>query len=189
MEIIDEKRLDTAIMYLERISEGRNPVNNIPVDEDVVLNNPNVIRCMFFVRDILKQVKENGCCVGGKTSKAAKTPKEPFPLETLMQFRYSEDKPLTRIVEQINEPVDKSLNNLLSRNVVKQWLENNGYIIMRFDEELNAKCTFPTEKGNQIGIRAENRKRHDGNRYILVLYNKNAQEFIVSHIPEILGRN
>lgn len=36
MEIIDMKKLETAIVYLERIAEG---------------HNPNVIRYMYFVKD------------------------------------------------------------------------------------------------------------------------------------------
>ena len=57
MESVDMKKLETAIIYLQRISDGNNPINNLPADEDSVLNNPNVIRCMFFVKEILEEVK------------------------------------------------------------------------------------------------------------------------------------
>lgn len=50
MEPVDLAKLETAIKYVERIAEGNNPVNNLPMEEDAVLNNPNVIRCMYFVR-------------------------------------------------------------------------------------------------------------------------------------------
>ena len=50
MESVDIKKLETAIAYVQRIAEGNNPINNTPADEDPVLNNPNVIRCMFFVK-------------------------------------------------------------------------------------------------------------------------------------------
>ena len=33
--------------------------NNKPTEEDSVLNNPNVIRCMYFVKEVLTAVKEN----------------------------------------------------------------------------------------------------------------------------------
>uniref|UniRef100_UPI004056D374 hypothetical protein n=1 Tax=Agathobacter sp. TaxID=2021311 RepID=UPI004056D374 len=57
METIDLKKLDVAIKYIERIADGCNPVNNIPVGEDDVLNNPNVIRCMYFVKEVLEAVR------------------------------------------------------------------------------------------------------------------------------------
>jgi len=49
MEVVDTKKLEIAIQYLHRITEGRNPVNNIPVDDDSVIKNPNVVRCMLFI--------------------------------------------------------------------------------------------------------------------------------------------
>ena len=48
------KKLEIAILYLQRITEGRNPVNNMPVDEDSVINNPNVVRCMSFIKEVLE---------------------------------------------------------------------------------------------------------------------------------------
>ena len=46
-------------MYLQRIADGNNQVNNMPAKEDSVLNNPNVIRCMYFVKEVLEEVKRN----------------------------------------------------------------------------------------------------------------------------------
>lgn len=54
MEVVDTKKLEIAIQYLHRITEGRNPVNNIPVDDDSVIKNPNVVRCMLFIKEVLE---------------------------------------------------------------------------------------------------------------------------------------
>ena len=59
MGTIDMKKLDIAIVYLQRITDGKNPVNNLPADEEDVLNDPNVIRCMYFVKEVLEEVKRN----------------------------------------------------------------------------------------------------------------------------------
>ena len=56
---IDMKKLEVAMKYIERIADGKNPVNNKPTEDDSVLNNPNVIRCMYFVKEVLTVVKEN----------------------------------------------------------------------------------------------------------------------------------
>ena len=56
MASVDMRKLDTAITYIQRIAEGCNPVNNMVAREDSVLNNPNVIRCMFFVKEILDEM-------------------------------------------------------------------------------------------------------------------------------------
>lgn len=49
---IDLKKLDISIEYIKSMVEGKNPINNYPLNEDSVLNNPNVIRCFYFIEDI-----------------------------------------------------------------------------------------------------------------------------------------
>ena len=63
---IDLKKLETAITYVQRIAAGNNPVNNMPVEDDTVINDPNVIRCMYFVKDVLSEVYKNGGNIGGR---------------------------------------------------------------------------------------------------------------------------
>ena len=93
MESVDIKKLETAIIYLQRIADGNNPINNLPAAEDSVLNNPNVIRCMFFVKDILEEVKKNGGYIGKKVKKNDKVD---FPVDALNTFIYREDKSISR---------------------------------------------------------------------------------------------
>lgn len=60
METIDMKKLNLAINYVQRIAEGRNPVNNLPSEEDSIMNDPNIIRCMFFIKEVLEEIRRNG---------------------------------------------------------------------------------------------------------------------------------
>ena len=70
MELVEMKKLETAITYLQRMAEGNNPINNLPAEDDSVINNPNVIRCMFFVKDILEEVKRNDGYIGKRVRKS-----------------------------------------------------------------------------------------------------------------------
>ena len=106
MEQIDLEKLEKALIYVDRIAEGRNPVYNLPADNDSVLNDPNVIRCMFFIKEVLTAVKNNG----GKINKIPKGKKSSFPLETLNSYKYETDKTITQFVEQLNMNID---NNIL----------------------------------------------------------------------------
>ena len=60
------EKLEKSIIYVDRIANGCNPVNNSPLTNDSVLNNPNVIRCMYFIKDILKEVYDNGGVISKK---------------------------------------------------------------------------------------------------------------------------
>lgn len=184
MELVDKKKLETAILYLQRIADGNNPVNNMPADEDAVLNNPNVIRCMFFIKEVLEAVKRNDGYIGKKVKKSNKLD---FPMETLTAFAYREDQSISKLVGQINESVDDSIHQKLTYKPISQWLKNNGFLAEEFSQEFNKTITLPTEKGNQIGIRAERRDSSRGVGYMLLLYNKQAQEYIVQNMETILN--
>lgn len=184
MESIDMKKLETAITYIQRIADGNNPVNNMPAEEDAVLNNPNVIRCMFFVKEILEEVRRNNGFIRKRTQSSGK---KEFPMEVLKSFSYREDKAISKFVEQINEPVDENVYQKLSYRPISQWLKLNGYLAEEFSQEFDKKITLPTEKGLQIGIRAERRSNASGMDYMLLIYGRQAQEYIVQNMGVILG--
>ena len=183
MDSVDMKKLETAIVYLQRIAEGNNPINNLPADEDSVLNNPNVIRCMFFVKEVLEEVKRNNGYIGKKSKKSDKSD---FPIEVLDSFSYKEDKAISKFVEQINEAVNGDVYKKVSYKSITQWLKLNGFLQEEYSQEFNKVITLPTEKGIQLGIRAERRNSSRGVEYILVIYGKQAQEYIVQNIEKIL---
>lgn len=182
MKLVDMEKLETAIIYMQRISDGKNPINNMPVD-DVVLNNPNVTRCMEFVKEILEEVKYNDGYIGRKPRK---NKKKEFPIEILDKFEYKEDKAISKFVAQINEMLDKDVYKKADYRQIGNWLKTNGLLIEEYNSELNKKITLPTKKGMAYGIRAEKRKSVRGIEYMLVIYNKQAQEYIVKNFKNIL---
>lgn len=185
MEVIDMQKLDTALLYIQRITEGKNPVNNMPAEEDSIINNPNVIRCMYFVKDILEEVKGNDGIIGAKAS-AKKDNRKDYPLEVLDDFKYKEDKAISKFVEQLNEMIDVNEYKKLSFNAITKWLKESGYLEVNQRAGSNRKETVPTAKGLEIGIKGEKRSNFDGIEYTYITYNQQAQEFIVKHMGEIL---
>ena len=179
---LDLEKLDKAIIYVERITEGKNPVNNLPAENDSVINDPNVIRCMYFIKDALVAIKENG----GNVGKTQKEKKKPFPLETLEYFKFAEVKTISRLVEQINEIIDSNEYTKLKYTVITNWLKKNGYLIEIQEGNKEKKYTISTEKGQSIGITHSLQTNTIGTSYYRVEYDKKAQEFVVSHIPEMI---
>ena len=180
----DLVKLEKAILYAQRIADGCNPVNNSPVEEDSVLQNPNVIRCMYFIKEVLEEVHKNKGYVGGKPKNSDK---QPFPLDVRKLFAYKEDKAISRVVEQINEPLDEYTYQKLSYKTVMKWLIRQGYLHeLAFDKFENKTFKVPTDKGLQLGIRTEERVRADGAGYVLTIYGQQAQEFIVDNLDAMI---
>ena len=192
MEVVDTKKLEIAIQYLQRIAEGHNPVNNIPVDDDSVIKNPNVVRCMLFVKETLEKVKRNDGYIGRrprtkKDSSIKNSSKKEYPLQALKNFRYSEDKSVSRLVDQFNGLTDLTIFQKLTYKPIIAWLKQNGYLRDELDEGTGKKRTLVTEKGSEVGIKSELRKDSKGQEFIYITYSRTAQEFIVSNMDKILS--
>lgn len=186
MEVVDTKKLETAIIYLQRIAEGHNPVNNMPMDEDSVLDNPNVKRCMLFIKEVMEEVKNNAGYIGRKPKAGRDDTKLDYPLEKLDAFKYEEDKTITKIVKQLNSLVDTTVYKKIVYNQITDWLKENGYLETKRDDYLGKNTTVPTEDGRAIGISSEFFNNPQGRSYIRVSYDQKAQEFIVKKMDKIL---
>ena len=57
MMTIDRNKLEDAILRVNRIVDGYDPVTNQSAEIDSVLNSPEMIRCMFFVKNVLEEVR------------------------------------------------------------------------------------------------------------------------------------
>lgn len=179
----DMDKLEVAIRYVQRIADGCNPVNNMPVEDDSVMNNPNVIRCMFFIKEVLEEVRRNKGVIGGRK---AREKGEPFPFEVLEGFRYESDKPITHLLRQLRSLTDREDVEKLSYRPVSDWLKTAGYLTRGYSQEAGREVTMPTEKGRKLGIYTDVRIGSTGS-YLCVLYNQNAQEYIVRNFEAILS--
>ena len=187
MEVVDAKKLEIAIQYLERIGEGHNPVNNLPVDDDAVIKNPNVVRCMLFIKEILEKVKQNGGYIGRRPRSKKVSSKKEYPLQALKNFRYSEDKSVSRLVDQFNGLTDLTVFQKLTYKPIIAWLKQNGYLRDEQEEGTSKKRTIVTEKGSEVGIKSELRKDSKDQEFVYITYSRMAQEFIVSNMDKILS--
>ena len=185
MDVVDTKKLETAILYLQRIAEGRNPVNNMPVDEDSVINNPNVVRCMFFIKDVLEELKKNDGYIGKRPKNNKDKAKMDLPLENLASFEYTGVKSITKLIDQICELYDTTKYKKLTYEPITKWLKQNGYLFEMFDNEFNKKVTMPTDKGNELGIKSERRTDSKGSGFIYITYEQKAQEFIIQNMLKL----
>ena len=190
MEVVDIKKLETAILYLQRITEGRNPVNNMPAEDDAIINNANVLRCMYFVKEIMEEVLRNDGYIGKKpnSKKVSNADKLDFPVECLSKFEYMEYKSITRLTEQFNSYIDTSKYKKITLYSIRQWLMDNGYL----EEVLNATTgknnVIATQKGLAMEIRNEESIDTNGNKSQYAKYGKKAQEFIVANMDKILAK-
>lgn len=182
MEQFDLEKLENALTYVERIADGKNPINNDIADNDDVMNNPIIIRSMFFIKDVLAELKNNNGIIG----KANGTRRKAFPMEALSNYQYTGVKTITRLAEQLNAGIDEKIYKKLSYRTVTDWLKKNSYLIETEDEQLGKKVTLTTEKARAIGITHSLQTSMSGTSYYRIEYDKQGQEFVVQNLPAMV---
>ena len=70
--------------------------------------------------------------------------------------------------------------------MVTDWMKAAGYLTIAYSGEVGKETTMPTEKDRELGIYTEVRSV-PGNTYLAVIYNQNAQEFIVRNLERIVS--
>ena len=174
------EKIAYAKSFIDKLANGINPIDDMPIPEGDIANNVRLSRCFFFVSDILGQVYENGGV--GKVEKTV-----PFYItdEQLSRFECSPysisgSEIARKLSELVKDPQMKSISVV----AINRWLIRKGLMYESADP-LGKSRKLPTEQGRAIGICTEQKAGRDG-EYTAVLFAPNAQRFVVGHIREIL---
>ena len=174
-----------AKTYLDKLANGINPLNNETLPETDIVNQVRISRCLFYVSDLLRQVIE----MGG-LKKNPKTAQIPFELseQQLIKFRYFE-QPIfvSAITERINSLIENEEMKKLSHRSITTFLENEGFLL-QYRDSLGKVRRKPTDQGQALGISTQLRTGQNGD-YTVVLYDMNAQKYIIDHLNQIADIN
>ena len=177
------EKINRAKIYIEKLSNGIDPITNNKLPDDNVLNNERLSRCFFYVADILQQVVENG----GEVGKKPESQKLPFEItnEQIRKIPLSNVPiPVTAVCDNINSVIDCTVFKKISAVKVTEWLAEKGFL----QNIAESKRKTLTEKSVLLGITQEERiSPYDNKPYIMNLYGKDAQQFIIEHIRDIIG--
>lgn len=180
------EKIERAKMYIEKLANGINPIDNTIAPDEDIINHVRLSRCFFFVSDVLGQVIKNG---GTKATvdrkKSQKLPLE-IPFEARNQFHYSE-KPITasEIAKRVNDLVDNENMRKLTYSDILTWLTEIGMTEWAYTSD-GRHTKRPTKIGIENGISVEDRTGNKGN-YQVVVYNTAVQHFIIDNLDAILA--
>ena len=179
------EKMERAKMYMDKLANGINPIDDTVIPDDDTVNNVRLSRCFFYVSDVLRQVIENGGVVSDTKEKRHKKVSFNISFEDIQRYPFS-DEPiaLSKIAERINELVDLEGMKKLSYKNIADWLVEIGMlqVVTKADGKTSKA---PTEQGKSIGIAIEVRTGQYG-KYEIVVYNRSAQAFIVDNIAAVI---
>lgn len=174
--------LERAKMYMEKLANGINPIDDSMIPDEDVVNNVRLSRCFFYVADVLGQVIDNG-----GTAPQKKIKKEPFslPVEKRREFAFA-DVPITisEFVKRINDLTTSENMTKLTTTVVMDWLVS--IEALRVESTATGhSAKRPTAHGTTLGIGVDNRVGMNG-PYSVVVYDRAAQEFLLDNLDAAL---
>lgn len=177
------EKLERARMYLDKLANGIDPITDQELPNDTVLNNVRLARCFFYSADILRKVIESGGEI--KPPKKPKLAAFMISPEQKAMFQISKTPlRISEIVERLNAIVDNEKIKKLSTTVITSWLVENNFLHDVIGDA-GKKVRRPTALGESIGLSTEERQTMQG-RFTVVLYNAQAQEFILDNLEAIL---
>lgn len=179
----DLEIMQRAKMYMDKLANGINPLDDTTLSENDIVNNVRISRCLFYVSDVLRQVmeKERGL-------KENRIPKEDFYIsfEDIQNFRFS-DTPITisEITRRINSLNQNENMKRLTRKPIIDWLISLEMLQIEISPD-GRRLKRPTEYGKDLGISTERIHSMSGS-YTAVFYNLSAQHFIIDNIEAVIA--
>ena len=173
--------MQRAKMYMDMLAQGIDPISGRAVPGDSALNQARLARCFSYVSEVLDKVITNG----GNVGSAPKTQAFAISPEQLAMVQLSaEPVTVSWIIDSLARAVNNPDMRKLSATVITNWLLQQGFLEKRTNAE-GKNTRIPTPSGHAIGLTSETRQGRDG-EYQMVLYNLNAQRFILDHLMEML---
>jgi len=178
----DLETMQRAKMYIDKLAKGINPLDDSVIPEDDIINNVRLSRCLFYVSDVLRQVIDNG---GVTPPKRKKKEKFNITFEQIQRFQFSDmSLQISKITDIINALTDNPDMKKLAATHITEWLVSIDMLKIETNAE-GRNVKRPTAHGMELGISTEERNGVIGN-YTAVVYNRQAQQFIVDNIDAII---
>lgn len=178
------EKLQRAKMYMEKLAQGIDPVSDMEIPEDSVLNQVQLARCFFYVSDVLGKFLVNGAAF----DRRAERPSFSITAEELARVRISQEPiRITRFTEQIYEAVADQERKKLNPPVITNWLLDQGFLVNQVGPE-GKQQRIPSSMGLALGLSSQmcHGKYRD---YLAVYYNAHAQRFILDHLQDMLAKS
>ncbi len=180
------KELKTTKDYIDKLIDGINPVSGKSISTKEVIYEYKVSRQLDFLSDYLQDEirKYEDGYMNSPRAKAEDTLDE-YDISTKdsQRFEYS-DEPITMadICNRLNAIRQSSRMRKLKGISAIEVLTAYGYI------QRERRKVIPTAEGNALGIMIKEFVSN-GNIMTKVVYGRDAQEFIINHLREVMEIN
>lgn len=177
---LEKEKIIKANEILNKMANGVNPVNGKPIDVDCFLHDPRMIRCLFFVQQVLDKVIDNEINIGDR-----KPAKFVITAEEKSRIKFPEEKiGINQFARCVNSVIDLNLSSKITGVQINKQLKKMG-ILGEEPLENGKKRTVIKDDSYKYGIETEKRN-YNGNEYDMVCFNDIGKKFLLDNLEKIL---
>jgi hypothetical protein len=173
----DVERLLESKAIIHKIANGINPLSNVPIENEGFLNDPRIIRSLFFLVDYI----DSELSMVPLTKRSVFFITEAQKLQVMLP---DEEIGINDLAKALNEVIDTRLVKRISGTVINKQLKKMGILSEEKTEDGKIR-TVTNEKSEGYGI--VSRVRYFDNRqYEQVLFTDLGKIFVLDNLERIL---
>lgn len=175
MRILSQNRKKEIIESIKSLSSRIDPITNLPITEDSVLNNRQILLILSEAASLLQET------LYAKYKPSLVLPKviESISIESDTRVTISE------LTLTINNALEQFNCNKTQPRLITSWLEANS-LLKTISNSEGYRYKVPTDQGVKLGIQPIKRIGKSNSEYHVNYYNFNACIYIVEHLETIL---
>lgn len=173
----EKDKLALAQEWIRKLANGINPLNGNAVKDDDVVNNVHISRCLFYVADVMEKYSARASKSSSYLSR-----KIPFDSSVIQRenYNYVDAISISAFAREIEKIIPENMHIVSYKSMIS-WLMQEGFLVETEPDSNGHTYKVPSEKGNSIGIYADSRERNGGH-YLVTLYNREAQRFLLENL-------
>ncbi|WAM36266.1 hypothetical protein [Caldicellulosiruptor acetigenus] len=177
----DREKLIKAKSIIEKIANGINPISGESIKEDSFMQDPRLIRCFFYIADVLDAVIKNGFNgVSAKPTQFVITPEQKKRIK-LPDYNIG----VNEFAKCVNNVIDPSVSKRLTGADINRQLKKMG-ILSEIKLPDGKTKTVMNENSQKYGIEVEKRTYKDI-EYEVIVFNEKGKKFLLENLEKIMS--
>lgn len=175
----DREKLIKAKEIILKMANGINPVNGQPIEKDSFLHDPRMIRCMFYISEVIEREIKGDRQIVIRPSNFIITPEEKLKVE------FPEGSiGVNEFSRCINSVIDINKSKRLTGVELNKRLKKMGILSERVNDEGRIN-TITNEKSSEYGFEMV-RASFNGREYDKVVINDKGKKFLLDNLEKIM---
>jgi hypothetical protein len=177
----DFEKMDKAKTVLTKMAEGINPITGEQIKDESFLNDPRIIRCFYFITEVLDNVMKGVYSRNSKLTQFVITPEQKSMVEL-------SDGPIgvSEFSRQVNLCIDQTRSKKLTAVEINKRLRKIGVLGEEINSATGKARTVTNSKSKDYGFEMI-KKSFNGNEYDMVVMNDTGKRYLLDHLEEIMS--